>query len=150
MPSKGPVERLVSAGGVVYRQQDGTVEVVLCGWKLPRLWALPKGTPNPGERVEETAIREVTEETGLEVDIQAPLDSINYWFVRFQDGVRCHKTVHFYLMTAKGGALEHHDPEFDEVRWFLGDDALKALIYPSEAKLVEQAVALVMKRGEHE
>ena len=47
-----------------------------------RTWTLPKGTPNAGETTEQTALREVAEETGLEVRITGPLDSIEYWFVQ--------------------------------------------------------------------
>lgn len=137
------VERLVSAGGVVVRNGPESVEVVLCGRKEPELWSLPKGTPDPGESLEETAIREVQEETGLEVVIRGPLDDITYWFARPEERVRCHKTVHFYLMTPRGGALDRHDPEFDEVRWFRAEEALKVMTYPNEAKVVEKALNLV-------
>ena len=79
------------------------------------LWALPKGTPDSGETLEETALRETREETGLQVEIEAPIRSISYFFVR--GSTRFHKTVHFFLMRPIGGALELHDHEFDEARW---------------------------------
>ena len=69
----------------------------------------------PARRREETALREVEEETGLEVRITGALDSIEYWFV--QSGTRIHKTVHYFLMEPTGGDLAAHDHEFDEVRW---------------------------------
>ena len=59
--------------------------------------------PDPGETSEQTALREVAEETGLEVRITGPLDSIEYWFV--QSGTRIHKTVHYFLMEPVGGDL---------------------------------------------
>ena len=67
------VERPVSAGGVVYRVVDGKIEAVLCGRIDTGRWSLPKGTPDPGETLERTALREVREETGLEVAIEAPI-----------------------------------------------------------------------------
>ena len=136
------VERLVSAGGVVVRNGPGGVEVVLCGRREPERWSLPKGTPDVGESLEETAIREVQEETGLKVAIEAPLGSITYWFVRPEDRCRCHKTVHFYLMAPQGGALDRHDPEFDVVRWFPTEEALRVITYPNEVKVVEKALTL--------
>ena len=57
------------------------------------------------------------EETGLEVRITEPLDSIEYWFV--QRGTRIHKTVHYFLMEPIGGDLDRHDHEFDQVKWLV-------------------------------
>lgn len=143
---KKRVAWLVSAGGVVYRVNQGRIEVVLCGRREPPRWSLPKGAPDEGESLEETAKREVEEETGLKVVVEEPLGSIGYWFVRPDDRVQCHKTVHFYLMRPVGGSLEEHDPEFDEVRWFPVEEAARTMTYANEAKVLEKAVALVSQR----
>ena len=140
MAGRRKIEHLMSAGGVVCRTRGGAVEAVLCGRNTPRKWSLPKGTPNDGETVEETAIREVTEETGLEVEVQEPLGAITYWFVRPTDGARCHKVVHYYLMRPTGGDTNNHDHEFDEVCWFPGEEALRILNYANEATTVEKAL----------
>lgn len=103
-------------------------------------WTLPKGTPDGAETVEQTALREVTEETGLEVRIVAPVGAIDYFFT--QDGERIHKTVHFFLMEPTGGDLAGHDHEFDEVRWFPIHEALSMLTFDSERQLVEHALPL--------
>ena len=146
MPREGRVEHPVSAGGVVYRAVDGHLEIVLCGRRSPPLWALPKGSPDVGETLGQTALREVQEETGLSVAIQMPLGSTEYWFVRTQDGVRCHKTVHFYLMVPTGGDLSLHDPEFDLVRWFPEPEIFKAMTHDSEAAIVEKALAMARSK----
>ncbi len=122
--------------------EDGRVEIVLCGRKSPLLWALPKGGPDVGETLEQTALREVREETGLEVAIQTSLGSIQYWFFSSQDGVRCHKTVHFYLMTPTGGDLSLHDLEFDLARWFPESEIFKAMTYTDEVAVVKKAISL--------
>ena len=140
MKMRGRVEHLTSAGGVVCRIRNGIVEAVLCGRDTPRKWSLPKGTPEDGETMEETALREVAEETGLQVEIQAPIGSITYWFMRPPDGVRCRKVVHYYLMRPTGGDTAHHDAEFDEVRWFPSDEALSVMQYPNEARTLEKAL----------
>jgi ADP-ribose pyrophosphatase YjhB (NUDIX family) len=72
MTVNGKITNLVSSGGVVYRRgQAGSLEVALCGRLQSRTWSLPKGTPEEGETIQQTALREVQEETGLEVSIEA-------------------------------------------------------------------------------
>jgi 8-oxo-dGTP pyrophosphatase MutT (NUDIX family) len=110
--------------------------------RAPVLWALPKGTPDAGETVEETALRETREETGLDVEIVRPLRSIRYFFVR--GSTRFHKTVHFFLMRPVGGSTDAHDAEFDEVRWVEVHEALALLSHATERTVVEEAAALVI------
>jgi 8-oxo-dGTP pyrophosphatase MutT (NUDIX family) len=142
MGRKRRVVELVSAGGVVRRVGESGDEVVLCGRGQPTTWGLPKGTPEPGETRDQTALREVTEETGLEVEIDGPLDSIEYWFVRPSDRALCHKTVHYYLMSATGGDTSRHDHEFDVVRWFPVQEAVGTMTHENEARIVEEGIAL--------
>jgi len=132
--------RATSAGGVVIRTVDGRVEVALVHRRSPRLWALPKGTPDSGETLEETALRETREETGLEVEIEAPITAIRYYFVR--GTTRFHKTVHFFLMRATGGSVDDHDAEFDEASWVGVDEALALLTHATERSVLEQAAAM--------
>lgn len=159
------VEILVSAGGVVCRQVDGHIQSVLCGLTLrsnaggakPQTaldrsktenfrWSLAKGTPDPGESLEETALREVREETGLEVEIDSPLGAVDYWFVGRDPGIRYHKTVHYYLMNPIGGGLELHDPEFDVVQWFTSEEALEILAYANETEMLRRALKVMADR----
>ncbi len=102
-------------------------------------WSLPKGTPHRGETTEETALREVAEETGLEVRIVAPVGAIDYFFV--QGGKRIHKTVHYFLMEPTGGDLSGHDAEFDEVRWVDVVEAPTVMSFETERQLVDRAGA---------
>ncbi len=144
---RGPAERLVSAGGVVYRYEDGELQVLLCGRTDPPLWALPKGTPDSGETIEETALREVTEETGVQVHIVQMLGVIRYWFTRTQDGVRCSKVVHHFLMEPTGGGPSLHDFEFDTVAWFPAGEALRLLTHRNEVTVLERAMAAIPQLG---
>jgi 8-oxo-dGTP pyrophosphatase MutT (NUDIX family) len=133
-----------SAGGIVVRSISGVPHIVAGRRRRERdgsSWTLPKGTPVPAETLEETALREVTEETGLEVRIVAPIDHIEYDFV--QGGARIHKTVHFWLMEPVGGDLSRHDHEFVEVRWVSLVDAQGLLTFETERGLVEQAARMI-------
>jgi 8-oxo-dGTP pyrophosphatase MutT (NUDIX family) len=107
-------------------------------------WTLPKGQQEAGETIEETALREVNEETGLQVRVLAPLDTIDYWFVWAPEQTRYHKFVHYFLMEATGGDFSAHDAEVEEVRWFEPDEAAAALTFANERRLlalVPQALA---------
>ena len=136
----------VSSGGVVYRRVDGRLEVLLCGRDEPVRWSLPKGTPDPGETLEQTALREVQEETGLEPVIEDRIRSIDYWFSDKDGEVRYHKTVHFYLMTSVGGDTSLHDPEFDVVQWFPYEEGVGTLTYPNEADVLRGAFDLISQQ----
>ena len=148
MVEQKQVEHQMSAGGVVYRTIDGVIEIVLCGRNTPRQWSLPKGTPDNDETIAETALREVNEETGLRVKILQHLGIISYWFVRTNDGVRCHKIVHYFLMQPISGSIQKHDHEFDEVRWFPGEEAVRILHYANDASIVEKALTRVREETE--
>jgi 8-oxo-dGTP pyrophosphatase MutT (NUDIX family) len=136
--------RATSAGGVVHRADGGRPEIVLVHRRVPPLWALPKGTPDSGETLEETAVRETREETGLEVEIEGPITAISYFFVHGR--TRYHKTVHFFLMRPTGGRLEDHDHEFDEVRWAHLEEALELMTHATEREVVQGAATLLAAR----
>jgi 8-oxo-dGTP pyrophosphatase MutT (NUDIX family) len=93
--------------------------------------------------VEETALRETREETGLDVQLEDRLRSISYVFVRGR--TRFHKTVHFFLMRPVGGDVSLHDHEFDEVRWFQMEEALEMMTHATERSVVEEAAAIIAR-----
>ena len=138
----------ISAGGVICRIANGQMEIVICGKKSDDnnwIWGLPKGTPDEGETLEQTALREVNEETGLAVSLESPehIGTINYSFYCPDDRMVCNKTVYFYLMNAIGGSFDNHDYEFDLVRWSNRKEYLTALTYPNQVEIVNKAVELI-------
>ena len=133
-------KRELSAGGIVYRRGQESVEVALI--RSGKRWGLPKGHVEPGESVEETALREVAEETGLHGEIVTKLGEITYRFTNRWSAskpVRVFKRVHFYLIRWGSGDVAGHDYEVDEARWFPIDTALATLSYATEKKMMYRA-----------
>lgn len=128
-----------AAGGVVLRAGDHGAEVALLGRVNDGSWVFPKGTPAHGESLEQTALREVREETGLDVKIVRPLGDMTYSFAA--SGERIHKVVHFFLMEATGGDPSLHDAEYDEVRWVTVGEARRMLSFDTYRDVLERALA---------
>lgn len=135
----------VSAGGVVFRRRDSKTEVALISVGDEIRWQLPKGIVDEGESPQEAAVREVREETGLEAEIVAPVEIIEYWYVSTNRGerVRYHKFVHFYLFRFKSGDVRNHDHEVNEARWVEIGEAGEMLTFKNEKKIVELAHAMI-------
>lgn len=130
-----------SSGGVILENQT----ILICHRINEDLYCLPKGTPENNESIEETAIREVTEETGIKPKIIFKLGEVHYKIVKYSDNSKYeknteyNKTVHFFLMNKLDGNIGLHDNEFDEVLWMSLDEAKKKLTYQNEISIVEKA-----------
>ena len=139
--------RETSAGGLVVDGLDGPKELrsaALIGRTDRRgrlLWSLPKGHIEQGETSEQTAIREVAEETGIDGEVVAELGSIDYWFVT--EGRRVHKTVHHFLLRCLGGELSDADIEVTQVAWVPLSELDSRLAYADERRLAEVANRLI-------
>lgn len=136
----------VSAGGVIFRKSHERLEVTLIARKSRSVWCLPKGAVELNESLEDAAMREVFEETGLKGEMIQKIGQIDYWFYWQPDEVRYHKFVHFYLLKYLEGDTENHDHEVDEARWFPIDEAVKKLTFETERGIVEKARAILKKR----
>lgn len=146
--ASGSVKNVQSFGGVVYKIEDKAVWVVVCHRKRPSLYALPKGTPDIGETKEETAVREVREETGLDVKIKRVIGDTNYSFFNAKESVLYKKNVSFFLMIAQGGDTKCHDKEFDDVEWAPFQVAVQRLTHKSEAKILMDANLIIKEMRE--
>ena len=132
----------ISSGGVVYRNRQEILEVALI--LARRRWRIPKGRVEEGEVLEETALREVREETGLRGKVVEKLGDIAYWYTnKTPEGetVRIFKRVYFYLVRYLSGDIARHDEEVQDVRWWPIEQARKRLFYPTERKMLRQAIA---------
>jgi len=132
--------QLVSAGGVILIVEDHA-EVALCFKRREKIWCLPKGLIEQGETVEESALREVKEETGLKGEIVKKIGQVQYGF--YGKGQHYFKTVHFYLLKYYEGSVDNHDSEVDKVEWVPISKALQILAYANEREVLEKAKNLV-------
>ena len=108
----------------------------------PDVWALPKGRIDAGETGEQTALREVAEETGARGRSLGKLGDVRYWF--HWEGERVFKVVSFFLLVYEDGELgdvaEEFRHEIDEVRWLRLDDADALLTHKGEREMADRAV----------
>jgi len=130
---------------VAFRKKGGRIEVALISVGEDARWQLPKGIVDKGESTEDAAIREVREEAGVQTQVIERIEKVEYWYVGNEDGrrVRYHKFVYFYLLAYVSGAVEDHDAEVNEARWFEIDEAIKRMAFDSERKVVEKAKAII-------
>jgi 8-oxo-dGTP pyrophosphatase MutT (NUDIX family) len=167
--------RETSAGGVVLRKMRGRwyLAVIEPHMDRPRrnlknrtvkrtpadaeLVALPKGSIDPGEQPEETALREVREETGVRADMVAKLADIKYVYVRnWGDRAKVFKIVTFYLLLYRSGRLGNISPamrvEVQNAFWLPLENAPSKLSYKGEREIAERALQYLKSHpefGEH-
>jgi 8-oxo-dGTP pyrophosphatase MutT (NUDIX family) len=128
----------VSAGGVVYRKQGEAFEVLIAKHSGYHKWVLPKGLVEKDEALEQTAVREVREETGIVAKIVAPLLPAEKYTYELA-GTKIDKTVHYFLMEYVGGEIEDHDFEMEEVAWVSFAEAIKRMGFAGARRVLEQA-----------
>jgi 8-oxo-dGTP pyrophosphatase MutT (NUDIX family) len=145
------VRREFSAGGVLVRRLKGRwmLGAIRPGGRKPTVWALPKGNIDEGERPEETALREVEEETGVEGRLVTKLGDVRYVYT--WGGERIFKVVSFYLVRYSRGRLGSIAPEMrvevDEARWLPLEEAPKLLAYGGEREMAEKALAFIREHS---
>lgn len=135
----------VSAGGVIYRRTESGIAVCLIATKGGTRWQLPKGKREEGESLEQTAAREVAEETGLTGRVGPRLEKIDLWFTWNENGmaVRHHKLVYFFLIEYMRGDTADHDDEVEDACWFDAEEALARLTFSNERRVVARALELL-------
>jgi 8-oxo-dGTP pyrophosphatase MutT (NUDIX family) len=121
-------ERETSYGGVVVR---GDEVIVIVPRGRHRVLGLPKGGPMDGETPQETAAREVREETGITARVERRLGQVAY----------------SYLCVFEDGDTADHDHEVDDARWIPLREARRRLSYPGERRMIEQALSILAANG---
>ena len=120
-----------AGGGLVYRKRKGGVEVLVVHRPSYDDWSFPKGKQNPGEKLKETALREVEEETGYRCRLKGWVGQVRYPVGRNQV-----KEVSYWAMKVTSGRFRPND-EVDEVRWVEPDRARTLLTWPRDINLLE-------------
>ncbi|PLS31019.1 MutT/NUDIX family protein [Bifidobacterium margollesii] len=131
-----PVVREYSAGGLIFDDQDRVAIIARHSRSGHLEWCLPKGHIEKGETPEQTAVREVHEETGILGEIITSIATIDYWFTGTTQ--RVHKLVHHYALRMIGGELTVEgdpDHEAEDAIWVRFDDLNDVLSYPNERRI---------------
>jgi 8-oxo-dGTP diphosphatase len=134
-----------SAGGIVFKK-DPNPQILVSQHSQHHGWVFPKGLigdkeENKSQTKEETAIREVREETGADAKILRALTPVTYWFVFEEEKIK--KTVYYFIMEFMGGDITKHDHEMENVEWIDVDLVEKRLTYPSDKKVWKEARELI-------
>lgn len=133
-----------SAGGIVYKKTGNNVFILVAQHSGHHGWVFPKGligdhVKNEGK--EETALREVKEETGVMGKIIKPLTPKTYWYE--WEGQKIKKTVYYFLMEFVSGDIKDHDWEMESVEWLEKNEVEDRLTYPSDKKVWKEASKLI-------
>jgi 8-oxo-dGTP pyrophosphatase MutT (NUDIX family) len=159
--------REISAGGVVVRRTQDALEMAVIepqkepsstGQKAKKasqkvVFALPKGLVDAGEKPEQTALREVREETGITAEPVTKLADIKYVYVRsWSDNERVFKIVSFYLLQYQSGEIDDVSPEMRiEVKralWIPLEEGARKLAYRGERDVARRALEYLKSHPE--
>jgi 8-oxo-dGTP diphosphatase len=137
-----------SAGGVVYKIENNSIMILVSQHSYHHGWVFPKGLIGDREHIkeetkEETAVREVKEETGAEGEIVQELKPVTYWYV--MDDIKRKKTVYYFIMKYMGGDITKHDHEMEAVEWLPMDQILDRLTYKSDKDIFLEAEPIIKK-----
>jgi 8-oxo-dGTP diphosphatase len=129
-----------AAGGVVWRRiGDGPeVEVVLVHRPAYDDWTIPKGKQEPGETDEETAFREVQEETGLTCRLGPELESVEYIDARGRP-----KLARYWAMTVEVATPREPDDEVDATRWLPAGEAEALVTYEKDRSVLRSLLRVL-------
>ena len=163
----GQTAREFSAGGVVVREKDDQWWVAVIeptGREAPAkksgkakgakagkpVLTLPKGLIDPGEKPEETAVREILEETGIEAERITRLGNVKYVYMRsWSDGARVFKIVTYYLFRYLSGKIGNITPEMrkevNQAQWLPLEEATKILTYKGDREMAKAALEYIEK-----
>ena len=138
------MKREFSAGGIIFNKEGQVLLIKNAAMRDPTkaYWGFPKGHIEPGESSKEAALREIGEETGLEVEVVKKIGDSSYIFTSPKTGEKIFKVVVMFLMEYKSGELKHQQEELLDAKWFDPEDALVVLSFSKDKNLLKQAMEM--------
>lgn len=134
------MKREFSAGGIVFNSKG---QVLVTQHSQNKHWSFPKGLlDHPEQTMEESALREVKEEGGVEAEILGKVGYSKYVYT-FK-GEKIFKIVTYFLMKYVSGEIADHDFEVSDIGWFEPEEALKKLTFSQDKELLKKAVEMVV------
>lgn len=131
-----------SCGAIVYRRRESRYQLLLIKHRFSGHWSFPKGHVEDGERENETALREVKEETGLEIELRPGFrESVEYC-----PSPDVKKQVVYFLGIQRGGVLQRQESEVSDISWIDLDRALSEVTFNNDKMLVRK---VTMHLSEH-
>lgn len=125
-----------AAGGVLWKTTSHGFKLAIIHRERYDDWSLPKGKRDAGESWQETALREVWEETGCRASLGDFIGSTSYTI----NGPTTPKVVLFWHMTTHKNCKFKPNNEVDCVKWVSPEKALKQLTYKDERAIVQKAI----------
>jgi ADP-ribose pyrophosphatase YjhB (NUDIX family) len=128
--------RVLSSGGVIINNN-----LILLLKKYNGDYVLPKGRIERGESIEETALREVKEESGITGEIKKYIGKIDYSFINRMRNIRIDKTVHFFLMSTNDTHTKPQSMEgFKTAKFYEREEAISLMKYSQEREIIRKAI----------
>jgi len=143
--NKKNTKKVVSAGGVVLWKHDNDIFICIVKRRNKGVWILPRGRIEKNEHMEETVIREIKEETGIEATIIKKIGIISYSFYSSKDKVTYNKVVHFYLLRLDKQEDFVPNQEIEEKLWVPLNKAKEILSYEAEKNIIDKVIEFIHK-----
>ncbi|MBI2599815.1 NUDIX domain-containing protein [Candidatus Daviesbacteria bacterium] len=135
------MKREFSAGGIVFNSKG---QVLVTQHSQNKHWSFPKGLlDHPGQSIEESALREVREEGGVEAEITGKVGYNKYVYTL--NGEKIFKVVTYFLMKYVSGDTADHDFEVSDLGWFEPEEALQKLTFSQDKQLLKKALEIYGK-----
>jgi 8-oxo-dGTP diphosphatase len=139
------MKREFSAGGIIFNDKNQVLLINNAAMRNPKksYWGFPKGHIHEDESSKDAAIREVKEETGIEVEVIEKIGDSKYVFTI--EGEKIFKVVIMFLMRHSSGEIKIQEEELLGAEWVSTEEALKKLSFPKDKQLLNLALSILSK-----
>lgn len=137
------IKKELSAGGVLFKEVDGEYYVAVIHRSKQNDWTLPKGHIEPGESLEDTALREVEEETNNKAVVLKKIGSFSYFVEDKEKDVTYKRTVYWFLMKSEEDNSHKLNFETDQVKWLKVDEDFSFMNYANDKSILSQGIDLI-------